>query len=130
MAKKLAHDPVDAHIGSRIRLRRKQLGVSQTELGKAIDLTFQQVQKYEIGGNRVSAATLFRIAMRLAVPISFFFDGLDGAPTQVEPASNDVQSIMALKAALTVPEIVNIQELPRRQQRAVATIIQGLFERR
>jgi transcriptional regulator with XRE-family HTH domain len=68
---------VDAHVGARIKLRRSLLGMSQVKLGQAIGLTFQQVQKYERGTNRVGASKLWQLAQVLDVPISFFFDGLD-----------------------------------------------------
>ena len=68
--------PVDAHIGTRIRMRRMILGMSQEELGAAIGVAFQQVQKYERGVNRVSASRLHALAQVLGVPISFFFDEL------------------------------------------------------
>ncbi|MBJ7409384.1 MAG: helix-turn-helix transcriptional regulator [Phenylobacterium sp.] len=69
-------DPIDVHVGLRVRLRRKSLGLSQQSLAEALDLTFQQVQKYERGANRISASTLFRISQVLEVPVSYFFDGL------------------------------------------------------
>ena len=65
---------IDVHLGSRIRLLRTGRGLSQTELGTALGITFQQVQKYERGMNRVSAARLFDLARVFAVPIGFFFD--------------------------------------------------------
>ncbi len=68
--------PIDAHVGSRIRLRRTLLGLSQERLGDALGLTFQQVQKYERGINRVGASRLFDLARVLDVPISFFFDDM------------------------------------------------------
>ena len=67
---------VDGEIGGRIRLRRAMLGMSQKQLGDAIGLTPQQVQKYEKGTNRIAASTLFIVAEALNVPISFFFDEL------------------------------------------------------
>jgi transcriptional regulator with XRE-family HTH domain len=67
---------VDLHVGGRIRVRRKLLGISQERLAERLGLTFQQVQKYERGSNRVSASKLYGIACILAVPVSFFFDGL------------------------------------------------------
>ena len=67
---------VDAHVGARIRLRRTLLGLSQTALADAIGLTFQQVQKYEKGSNRVSAGRLWQFAQVLEVPVAFFFDEL------------------------------------------------------
>lgn len=67
--------PVDQHVGQRLRLRRTMLGVSQESLADTIGLTFQQVQKYERGSNRISASKLFSIAKALNTPISFFFSG-------------------------------------------------------
>ncbi len=68
--------PIDIHVGSRIRLRRTLLGMSQERLGDALGLTFQQVQKYERGMNRVGASRLFDISRVLDVPISYFFDDM------------------------------------------------------
>ena len=68
--------PIDAHVGTRIRLRRTLLGLSQEKLGDALGLTFQQVQKYERGVNRVGASRLFDLSRVLDVPIAFFFDDL------------------------------------------------------
>ena len=68
--------PIDAHVGSRIRLRRTLLGMSQERLGESLGLTFQQVQKYERGVNRVGASRLFDLSRVLDVPISFFFDDM------------------------------------------------------
>ena len=70
---------IDVHVGSRIRLRRTLLGMSQERLGEALGLTFQQVQKYERGVNRVSASRLFDLSRVLDVPISFFFDDMPDA---------------------------------------------------
>src|SRR5438067_2315741 len=68
--------PIDVRVGSRIRLRRSLLGMSQERLGDALGLTFQQVQKYECGMNRVSASRLFNLSRVLDVTISFFFDDI------------------------------------------------------
>ncbi len=68
--------PIDVHVGARIRLRRTLLGMSQERLGEALGLTFQQVQKYERGANRVGASRLFDLSRVLDVPISFFFDDM------------------------------------------------------
>jgi len=67
---------VDIHVGARIRMRRKMINISQEHLADALKLTFQQVQKYERGANRVSASKLYEIARTLQVPVSFFFEGL------------------------------------------------------
>ena len=71
-------DPVDLYVGDRVRQRRKLLGLSQEELGALIGLTFQQVQKYERGTNRVSASKLFQISKALKTRIAYFFDGYPG----------------------------------------------------
>lgn len=72
-------NPIDVHVGSRIRLRRTMLGMSQEKLGDSLGITFQQVQKYEKGANRVGASRLQHIAEILTVPIPFFFEGSPGA---------------------------------------------------
>lgn len=69
-------DPVDIHVGSRLRLRRTLLGMSQERLGEAVNLTFQQIQKYERGTNRMGASRLYQISKVLDVPITFFYEGL------------------------------------------------------
>jgi transcriptional regulator with XRE-family HTH domain len=68
--------PTDRHVGARVRMRRMMLGMSQTKLGEAVGLTFQQIQKYEKGTNRIGASRLQQIAHVLQVPVSFFFEGL------------------------------------------------------
>ena len=67
--------PTDTHVGSRVRMRRMMLGLSRTKLGDALGLTFQQVQKYEKGTNRISASRLQHISDILQVPVEFFFEG-------------------------------------------------------
>jgi len=71
-------DPVDVHVGGRVRLRRMLIGMSQEKLGEALNLTFQQIQKYEKGANRIGAGRLFRIAQLLGVSVQFFFDDAPG----------------------------------------------------
>jgi transcriptional regulator with XRE-family HTH domain len=83
MAKK-APNPIDKHVGSRVRMRRMMLGMSQEKLGDALGLTFQQVQKYEKGTNRIGASRLQQISHILQVPVAFFFEGaphLAGGPS-------------------------------------------------
>jgi transcriptional regulator with XRE-family HTH domain len=84
---------VDAHVGSRIRLRRRILGMSQENLGEAIGVTYQQVQKYEQGVNRVSAGMLWRIGQVLDAPVPFFFEDVVASETQ-QPAVADDQVMM------------------------------------
>jgi transcriptional regulator with XRE-family HTH domain len=80
---KKAPNPIDKHVGSRVRMRRMMLGMSQEKLGDALGLTFQQVQKYEKGTNRIGASRLQQISLILQVPVAFFFEGapeLPGSP--------------------------------------------------
>ena len=74
MIKKIPN-PIDKHVGSRVRMRRMMLGMSQEKLGERLGLTFQQVQKYEKGTNRIGASRLQQISAILSVPVSFFFEG-------------------------------------------------------
>jgi transcriptional regulator with XRE-family HTH domain len=71
-------NPIDTHVGSRIRLRRNMIGMSQEKLGELLGITFQQVQKYEKGSNRVGASRLQAISSILSVPVSFFFEDAPG----------------------------------------------------
>jgi transcriptional regulator with XRE-family HTH domain len=84
MAKK-SPNPTDKYVGSRVRMRRLMLGMSQEKLGEKLGLTFQQVQKYEKGTNRIGASRLQHIAQILKVPVSFFFDG--AVPKSAEDGS-------------------------------------------
>ncbi len=78
--------PVDVHVGARLRVRRTLLGMSQTTLGEAIGLTFQQVQKYENGTNRISASRLFALSGVLDVTVEYFFDDMPAAVAASSPA--------------------------------------------
>lgn len=90
-------NPIDIHVGSRVRLRRMLVGMSQEKLGEKLGLTFQQVQKYEKGTNRIGASRLFQIANILGVEVQFFFDDMPGEvlkslPTQPEGGFGDAAS--------------------------------------
>jgi transcriptional regulator with XRE-family HTH domain len=74
--------PVDLHVGMRLRLRRREMKVTQTDLAEHLGISFQQVQKYERGMNRLSASRLYEIAGILRVSVEYFFEGLEGASTQ------------------------------------------------
>jgi len=91
---------IDIHAGSRVRARRKALKISQQELAKHLNLTFQQVQKYERGSNRISASKLFEIAQVLQVPVAYFFEGYqtDGV-TPLTPASPQAEVHEFLRTA-------------------------------
>jgi transcriptional regulator with XRE-family HTH domain len=83
---------IDVHVGNRIRVRRQLIGMSQEKLGELLGITFQQVQKYEKGSNRISASRLFYAAKTLGVPVQFFFDdlpGLEAAGGFGEPREED-----------------------------------------
>jgi transcriptional regulator with XRE-family HTH domain len=82
-----ARDPVDVHVGKLIRAQRRALGISQDQLAAAIGVSFQQVQKYEIGGNRVSASKLFAIGQALGVSVASFFNDLEDAGTETSVLS-------------------------------------------
>ncbi|MCH8835368.1 MAG: helix-turn-helix transcriptional regulator [Proteobacteria bacterium] len=75
-ASKGTADPIDRYVGSRLRVRRLGLGMSQSKLGQAIGVTFQQVQKYENGANRVGASNLYKMAKALGIDVGFFYDGM------------------------------------------------------
>ncbi|MEM9810109.1 MAG: helix-turn-helix transcriptional regulator [Pseudomonadota bacterium] len=77
---KRAPHPIDVHVGSRVRLRRMMQGISQDRLGEELGLTFQQVQKYEKGVNRIGASRLYEIARILTVPVQFFYDDYGDGP--------------------------------------------------
>ena len=77
---------VDEHIGQRIQLRRVMMGLSQKDLSKICGVTFQQIQKYESAGNRISASRLFELSVAMETPVSFFFQGLPG--NMPEPTRN------------------------------------------
>ena len=74
-------NPIDVHVGGRVRLRRMLLGMSQEKLGESLGLTFQQVQKYEKGSNRIGASRLFELARILGVSVQYFFEELSGQPS-------------------------------------------------
>jgi transcriptional regulator with XRE-family HTH domain len=81
---KKAPNPIDRHVGSRVRMRRMMLGMSQETLGDGLGLTFQQVQKYENGKNRIGASRLQQISHILQIPVPFFFEGAPHIPGQPE----------------------------------------------
>lgn len=80
------------HVGSRVRLRRTLLGMSQEKLGETVNLTFQQIQKYERGANRISASRLWELSKVLDVPLLFFYDGLETIAQAMNPATGFSES--------------------------------------
>jgi transcriptional regulator with XRE-family HTH domain len=124
-------NPVDLHVGARIRLRRRMQGVSQEKLADALGLTFQQVQKYERGANRVSASKLYEIAAALRAPVAYFFDGL-ADPTTSSPELNmpasEEQSVHAFLMTSEGLELARLfPELPRgRVRRRLLDLLRAL----
>jgi transcriptional regulator with XRE-family HTH domain len=127
------HDPQDRHpvdrqVGLRIRMRRKELGVSQEKLAEALGLTFQQIQKYERATNRVSASKLFEFARTLKTHVSYFYGDLSesaetGAPPTASPAIHDF--LLTPEG----PELAALfQKLPRRVRRKLMELVRVLAE--
>ena len=117
-----APDPVDIHVGKRIRLRRLLVGMNQAELGATLGLSFQQVQKYEHGVNRVSAPTLYRLSNTLDVPVSFFFDGL---PSGLGPVSFPGEDTLLIhRDGLDL--LRRYQSLPMTIRKRVAALLSAL----
>lgn len=123
-------NPVDVHVGLRIRLRRKELGVSQEKLAEAIGLTFQQVQKYERAANRVSASKLYEVARALDTSTAYFFEGLTDAHirTAAEPGGQSQMQAFLLTAegvelATTFPRIQ-----PSRVRRRILDLVRAMVD--
>jgi transcriptional regulator with XRE-family HTH domain len=102
-------NPIDGQVGNRVRIRRMLIGMSQEKLGDLLGLTFQQVQKYEKGINRIGAGRLFEIARILDVPIDFFYDGVgatsDGVGEARAPVMEFVSSTEGLQLSLAFMKI-------------------------
>lgn len=113
--------PVDKHVGEKIRARRKVMGFSQQQLAGALDLTFQQVQKYERGSNRVSASKLYDIAKFLQVPVSYFFPAVSDQEDVIEP---DTFTKFAAVGGLELAE--SYLGLDQTNQRAVTQLAKNL----
>jgi transcriptional regulator with XRE-family HTH domain len=107
---------VDRYVGARVRERRKALKLSQIHLASRLGLTFQQVQKYERGSNRISASKLFEIGVVLQTPVSWFFEGYAGTGIEL-PASpaNDVHAFLSTGAAIDLGEA--FLAIPSQEQR-------------
>ena len=97
MAKTKGPNPIDIHVGSRMRMRRMALGMSQEKLAKALGLTFQQVQKYEKGANRMGSSRLQQAADVLGVAAAFFFEGAGGGPYGSAPSPTYIDDFVAAR---------------------------------
>ena len=130
MLAKKAPNPTDKHVGSRVRMRRMMLSMSQEKLGDALGLTFQQVQKYEKGTNRIGASRLQQIAHILQVPVAFFFEGgptassgrADGMSEAPSPAY--VSEFLATSDGLALTKAFMRIEDPKLRRRIVDLVEQ------
>src|SRR5262245_8361890 len=100
-------NPVDMHVGGRVRLRRMMLAISQEKLAKALGLSFQQVQKYEKGKNRIGASRLEQISRFLQVPVAFFFEGASDI-SAVATSEEDTQSLALMNDFTSSPEGIRL----------------------
>jgi len=123
MAAKKAPNPIDKHVGSRVRMRRMMLAMSQEKLGDALGLTFQQVQKYEKGTNRIGASRLQQIAQILQVPVEFFFEGAPklggGNGMQDAPTATYVSDFLATSEGLSLTKAFTRIKDPKLRRRIV-----------
>lgn len=110
-------NPIDSHVGNRIRVRRTLLGLSQGKLGEALGLTFQQIQKYERGANRVGASRLYDLARVLGVSVGYFFDAMPDAVAAAGPAA-----MRAATADPVLPDVADDDESRRETLQLVRTI--------
>lgn len=101
-------NPIDRHVGLRIRMRRKELGITQERLAESIGLTFQQVQKYERATNRVSASKLWEMARALQTSVGYFYDGLEESAESLSPGPSEVQLFLLSSEGLEL-----VQAFPR-----------------
>jgi transcriptional regulator with XRE-family HTH domain len=114
-------DPVDIHVGERIRLARNARALAQADLGVEIGVSFQQLQKYENAANRVSASRLFHLSRALDVPISYFFDGIDG---QGETADIDAEGIAMVRFGFEL--IRHANKLPMNQRVLLLDLVRAM----
>ncbi len=117
--------PVDEYVGKRVRQRRWMVGLSQQQLGEAVGIKFQQIQKYETGMNRVSASRLWDIAETLGVPVTFFFEGYDGA-TFDETKASGKGDLLADKEALEL--VRSYYAIPENQRRKLFDLARVLSD--
>ena len=120
-------DPTDRYVGTRVRMRRLMLGMSQTKLGDALGLTFQQVQKYEKGTNRIGASRLQQIAKTLQVPVAFFFEELPGAAKanpSIGPSPSEVSAVLATSDGLALVQGFARIKSPKLRRRLVELVDQ------
>jgi len=124
--------PVDVHVGKRVRHRRWMVGMTQQQLGEAVGIKFQQIQKYETGMNRVSASRLWDIAKAMDVDVRFFFEGIeegvtDSAPEDIKTESPKMQGdLLADKEALEL--VRSYYSIPENQRRRLFDLARALTD--
>ncbi len=118
--------PVDVHVGKRVRHRRWMVGMTQQQLGEAVGIKFQQIQKYETGMNRVSASRLWDIAHAMDVPISFFFEGLEGDGAEAPQAGMARGDLLADKEAQEL--VRSYYAIPENQRRRLFDLARVLSD--
>ena len=126
-------NPMDVHVGTRVRLRRMLLGISQEKLGERLGLTFQQIQKYEKGVNRIGASRLYELAAVLNVPVQFFYDNAPMTEPAAQPAAgfadrpadSYVVDFLATREGLELNRAF-VRILDPRQRRAVLELVRAL----
>ena len=107
---------VDIHLGKRLRSRRRLLGLTQQQLAQVVGVRFQQIQKYECGANRISAARLWRLAEVLEVPVGYFYDGLESAQREGGVDDADGAEMIARQESLDlIKAYYQLDERPRRR---------------
>jgi transcriptional regulator with XRE-family HTH domain len=120
-------DPIDTHVGQRLRMRRSLLSMSQEKLGSAIGVSFQMVQKYERGDCRVGASRLMKIAQALQVPVAFFFEGFSGNITGLAVAEDKkAMDENVLHSKETIDLLKAYYALPEAVRKHVLGIVRGL----
>ncbi|MGN6423929.1 MAG: helix-turn-helix domain-containing protein [Asticcacaulis sp.] len=117
---------IDLHLGKRLRRRRRLLGLTQQQLALAVGIRFQQIQKYECGANRISAARLFQLAKALETPINYFYDGLSDDTTDVAAIQNEGIEVFSRKETLDlIQAYYRLSERPRRRLLDLAKSLNG-----
>ena len=124
-------NPIDKHVGSRVRMRRMMLGMSQTNLADAFGLTFQQVQKYEKGTNRISASRLLQTAHVLQVPVTFLFEGAQSVPGALQvkgaaPSPAFVSDFATSEGPALTKAFPQIKD--RKLRRCIVDLVEGIAD--
>jgi transcriptional regulator with XRE-family HTH domain len=123
MVSKRGPREVDVHVGNRVRVARQARKMTQEALAHQLGITFQQVQKYEKGSNRISAGRLHQIAGIMSVPITFFFEGVSGLNSKVDPAMSRATRFLATREGTLIADA--FPRLGKRTQQAILDLIEA-----